>query len=103
MKPRLGRIVQHDDLEQAYREDYYASGRVRQVVDHSAQYDFSTMSDDDLARAERWARYYVQSGLRRSDEHRWRAMCAEQQRRRIAANEKARQVREHQAGDDPSA
>ena len=81
---RLGRLVQDDDLDAQRAADYYASGRVRQVADYSERYDFSTMADDDLARAERWARYYVQSGLRRSEEHRWRALCAEQARRREA-------------------
>ena len=99
MKMRLGRLVQHDDLEDAYREDYYASGDVRQVRDSSARYDFSTMADDDLAAAEKWARYYVQSGVKRSEQHRLRAIHDEQLRRRLAADKDARQVCDHQAGE----
>lgn len=91
MKPTgLGKIVQHDDLEPAYAEDYYASGETPAFVDRSGEYDYTTYTDAALAEAERWARYYMQSGVRRGADHRLRAIHGEQLRRRIAADKKAR-------------
>ena len=103
MTLRLGKLVQHDDLEQAYAETYAASGQPAPADDRVTANDYCGRSDAELLEADRWARYYVESGVRRSAVVRLRAIHEEQQRRRTSADKNARQVRDHQAGTDPSA
>lgn len=89
--PRQLRDLYHDDDgDRAMREAvYYASGATAPIVDRSGEYDYTQVTDAALAQAEKWARYYVQSGVRRREVHRLRAIHAEQQRRLDAARARA--------------
>lgn len=82
LKPRLGRLVPLDDHDAEYAESYDASGQAAAPSDWSARYDYRETSDAALDQAERWTRYYVESGMRRSEIHRLRAIHQEQERRR---------------------
>jgi len=80
---RLGKLVPLDD-DAAYAAVYDDTEPTTPPRDQSARYAaaVAALSDDALYRAERWARYYVESGVRRSEVHRLRAIHDEQQRRR---------------------
>jgi len=70
-----------DDRDHDAREADYVAGQITSPVRVSHD-DYRAYDDADLTRAERWARYRVQSLGHENVRPRWHAMLAELRRRR---------------------